>query len=640
MKLPGVRVRIGRLSDFADALLAEKPNLPVIRGDMPDTWIHGPMCDPDGARLARHLRPLISATAILNTEMATWGAAAPDVASALARASEKSLLYGEHTWGGALYWVTQYSAGQRLPYGDDWRSVRRQGKYQRLEGSWDEHSAYIHDAAKTLLPALDGQLNALAKSVQTDGPRIVVFNPLPWKRTGLVSLPLQGLKINAVRPADGGDTTPLERHETEATFLARDIPSLGYRTFIQAETQAVRPTAPSKWDDTLLEGPFFKAVLDPAHGAIRSLIAKPSGRELVDASAPEALGQYLYERFDSNHVQSFVNAYVKISADWATNELGKPNLPLSRDVPYQALSPTNFTVVLRESAVGVTAEMKAPAQGLLPAVTTRLLLYRDLPAADLELTLHGKAADPWPEAGWISLPLKVTDPRFHLGRLGSIIDPARDIVPGANRHLLALNTGLSVTDPRGNGVGLCAIDNPVVSLDAPGCWKFSRDFIPKRPRVYVNLFNNQWTTNFRLWNSGTWTARVRLWAIEGYENASSLVTPSMEARIPLLAAQATGSGGKLPLSQAGVELSRRGILVSGLERETAGSDPVLRLWEQSGQSGDCQVRLPPGSQVSSVQPVDLRGRPMGEPIAVVDGGFKVQLNAFGPVSLRLSSAKP
>ena len=61
-KLPGVKVRIGRLSDFADAILAEKPELPVVRGDMPDTWIHGPMSDPAGAKLARNIRPAIAAT--------------------------------------------------------------------------------------------------------------------------------------------------------------------------------------------------------------------------------------------------------------------------------------------------------------------------------------------------------------------------------------------------------------------------------------------------------------------------------------------------------------------------------------------------------------------------------------------------
>ena len=87
--------------------------------------------------------------------------------------------------------------------------------------------------------------------------------------------------------------------------------------------------------------------------------------------------------------------------------------------------------------------MEAAATTNLPAVTTRLILYRDQPCADLEITLHDKPFDPWPEAGWLCLPLNVNAPQFHLGRLGSIIDPARDIVTGANRHLFGINTGVS-----------------------------------------------------------------------------------------------------------------------------------------------------------------------------------------------------
>ena len=40
-ELPGVKIRFGRLSDFADAVIKENPPLPVVRADMPDNWIHG-----------------------------------------------------------------------------------------------------------------------------------------------------------------------------------------------------------------------------------------------------------------------------------------------------------------------------------------------------------------------------------------------------------------------------------------------------------------------------------------------------------------------------------------------------------------------------------------------------------------------
>ena len=134
--LPGVKVRIGRLSDFADAIRAEAPAIPVVRGDMPDTWIHGPMCDPAGARVARNLRPLLGVAEGLETELAAWGVGLPGAAAgpALAAAREQSLLYGEHTWGGALSWVVKYSQHTEYWYGEAWKEQRAAGRFKKLEG--------------------------------------------------------------------------------------------------------------------------------------------------------------------------------------------------------------------------------------------------------------------------------------------------------------------------------------------------------------------------------------------------------------------------------------------------------------------------------------------------------------------------
>jgi hypothetical protein len=269
----------------------------------------------------------------------------------------------------------------------------------------------------------------------------------------------------------------------------------------------------------------------------------------------------------------------------------------------------------------------------LPGVTTCLTLYHDVPFADLEITLHNKPFEPWPEAGWLCLPLNVATPRFRLGRLGSIIDPAHDIITGANRNMFGINTGVSLTDADGHGVGFCPMDYPLVSLDTPGCWRYALDFVPKQPVAYVNLFNNQWNTNFRLWNRGTWTSRVRLWSIEKYAAGPSLIDPSLEARNPLLAAFADSAPGALPPTRHGLELSRKGILITAFGTNPDGPGTVLRLWEQAGQSGTVRVSLPEESAAKKVQPVDLRGRPVGQPIPVRNGSFKVQVGAFAPVSL-------
>jgi hypothetical protein len=422
-KMPGVKVRIGRLSDFGEAILAEKPDLPVVRADSPDTWIHGPMSDPAGMKIARNIRPLIAATECLNTELRAWNQPVADASASIAAAYEKSLMY-----------IRSY----------------------------------------------------------------------------------------------------LKEQDRTRAFEKRGLPE---------------------------------------------------------------------------------------------------------NVPYRAASPRDFKLRFETSPSAITAVMESAAATNLPAITTRLILYRGQSYADLEITLHDKPLDSWPEAGWLCLPFKVDAPRFRLGRLGSIIDPANDIVPSSNRDLFALNTGLTLTDPQGNGVGLCPLDHPVVSLGRPGCWQSTKEEFQRKPVAFLNLFNNQWNTNFRLWNGGTWTSRVRIWAVDHAGDEAALITPSLEARYPLLAAAAdttTIPPHPLPPTREGLSVSRRGVLVTAF-----GADPdsknktILRLWELAGVSGKVTVKLPKGMKVSKMTPVNLRGEPTGKPERISFGRFSVNLNAFAPASFLL-----
>jgi len=634
LKLPGARARVGRLSDFADALLAEKPDLPVVRGDMADTWIHGPLSDPDGAKVARNMRPAMVATDLLHTELRAWQVAVPEVQAPLEQAYEQSLLYGEHTWGGAFTWIY---GRYHLTFGPEWEQERAAGKFQRIESSWQEHSSYIAHARDLVAPLLHSELDRLANSVSVAGPRVVVFNSLPWPRSGMVSLPVPA-GLTRVQDAATGKSLASEVHDGNSLrFLASDVPAGGYRTY-RLRTGIPAHTVPRglRAADGQLENAYFKIKLDPSQGTIRSLIEKSTGREWVDATAPHGFGQYLFEQFDRDQVQAFVKAYVKTDAEWGTNELGKPSLPPASQVPYRGSSPAQFQSRYESSPVAVAAVMEAkPGAGVPNAVTTRVALYRDQPWIDLELTIHQKPADPWPEAGWICLPFKLEDSSFCLGRLGGLVDPAKDIVPGCNFHLFAINSGLTLVDAAGRGVGLCAIDSPLVSLGEPGGWKYSGSFGPRKPRVYVNLFNNQWSTNFRLWNSGTWSSRIRLWATHGRHPEPTLITPAADARSPLMVAFADGKPGQLPSVKAGLQLSKRGVRVSCFGSNPEGQGLLLRLWEEAGDSGACEVRLPAGLNPKVAQPVDLRGRPLGEPLPVNAGRFTAILARFAPASFVL-----
>jgi hypothetical protein len=147
----------------------------------------------------------------------------------------------------------------------------------------------------------------------------------------------------------------------------------------------------------------------------------------------------------------------------------------------------------------------------------------------------------------------------------------------------------------------------------------------------VNLFNNQWTTNFRLWNSGTWTSRVRLWLTDrSVDTATALLVPSWEARSPLLAAVSDGPAGRLVTTQTGPGVSRPGVLVTAFGENPDGPGTLLRVWDQTGETGKLVVTLP--GNFNTATPINLRGEKTGAPISISAGALAFYLDAYAPAS--------
>lgn len=603
-KMPDVNVHMGTMDDFYEALMKDNPQLPVVKSAMPDTWIHGIMSDPGGVRLSREVHPLISSAEVLNTQLGVWGVPAASVSKDIATAYEKMALYGEHTWGGSKSVMAYGEAFEKLPADE----------YKDLEASWEDKTGYIRDASDIVRGITQSNLYSLATNVTCKKNSFVVYNPLPWKRSGVVEI--EGRKI-----------------------YVKNIPSSGYQV-IPVKSMDKEGHEQS---GNSIENDYYKITFDPAKGCIVSLFDKKTGREWVDKKSDLGFGQYLNERFTFEQALDYTLAYQQGRAgDWPHPGIHKPGMISEKEVPYRAASPKDGNLKISGDSYVQTAELLMPSDKSrhLPASILRISLYKDQPYVDMEVVIQGKEKDNWPEADWLCLPFRIDRPEFNVYRQLGVMNPATDILPGANHHLYTAEHGVTITGTDGAGIAICPLDHPLISLGVPGCWKCSDDYVPEQPVVYLNLYNNQWNTNFRYWYPGTWSSRVRIWTVEKgttpEERSRLFMTSALEARNPLQAIPVKEKRGNLPAVQSGLEVSRPGVTVTAFGADPDGNTgTLLRVWEQTGVSGKLMITLPKGMNTSVVVPVNLRGEKKGEPIPIKSGKFELELGAYAPASFIL-----
>jgi hypothetical protein len=644
---PNAKITVGRMEDFADSLLAEKPELPVVRSNVSDSWIHGLASSPNAMKTLANVRPKLFALESLRTLSLAWGIQFQPLPEVIAAGYDSSLRWSEHTWGLANQ---HFVPGL---HGESFYQAYAGGlppNYEHMVTSWKEHDNFAFRIEDNVVPKLEAELHTLAENVNVAGLRIVVFNPLPWPRDGVVdfAFPFMGSIAGktAVKSVDDGEVQALQtwgaHSHRNGRFVAQNVPPLGYKTYLVTSDKAKATSLAGDAKSATIENQWLKVTFDPARGCIASIIEKATGAELVDTNSPHGFGQYLYQQFSRKECDDYIQSYILPQYRGSHGPITGKSTYVPDSAKHIDFSPTSVNLEIIKTGFSITATLVPPMAACETTHTAGLsvTLYEDLPALDLKVNIINHPATENPEAGWISLPLAIQDPQFRLRTPGAITDPAKDMIEGGNCAFFWTQGGVSVCDPAGRGVGLCSPDAPAMSLGEPGIYKFKGKWTSPRSSVYVHLFNNKWNTNFRSFWNGEFSARVRLWPIAKFDAEKDLVTPSEETLTPMLTGLCNYKAGTLPPGITGLTLSRKGVTVTAFGPSPDGEGTLLRLWELSGSSGDCTVILPEVMKVGSVQPVDLRGRPVARPIAVKDRAFTVALGAFAPASFLVEQQIP
>jgi hypothetical protein len=370
-------------------------------------------------------------------------------------------------------------------------------------------------------------------------------------------------------------------HRKVLLFVARDVPPVGYKTY-----RIVPAEAWPSFESTLqvgshtLENQFYRVTLDPASGAVASILDKELGREWVDGEAAHGMNQLVVRSPQTGE------ALVASPASIEQGEAG----------------PVAASLVVRGSAPGC------------PQLTQEITLYEGVKRIDLANRLL-KDATPLQEL-YFAFPFTAEHPQFRYEASNSVIEPIGDQLPGSNTDAYAVQHWVAMEDGD-TAVAWSSLEAPVVALG--GLWpgyvsqahhavtppgyghEFLRDPAQlERGHIYSYAMVNNFRTNFQPVQVGDVLFR---YALTSYSVGARSRAPARnfgwEVATPLSPVYTIGpQEGRLADSGSFCRLDQPNVILLTMKGAEDGADEyirnglILRLAETEGKDTTVTVTLP------------------------------------------------
>ncbi|MEI2726158.1 MAG: glycoside hydrolase family 38 C-terminal domain-containing protein [Verrucomicrobiota bacterium] len=441
--------------------------LPVHRQAWPDWWTDGFGSAARETAASRETETAMQVNQGLLAMASILGAqVSSNTMQRAATIQDNLLFYQEHTYGAAesitdaLAENTQVQWGEKASYA--WTAVM--------------NSAQLREEAFGLLQDF---------LPRADVPTLAVCNTLSWPRSGLVRVFIDHEMLppdRAFRILDGAQPVAAQAMErrSEGTYWAlwvRDVPPLGYKILRIETSDQPRGKESAGPDSLTLENEFYKLALDADKGAIKSLVDKETGQELVDQTAAWGLGQCIYE-----------------------------TTPNRRDLKPEGFKRTSVRdVSVKSGASGpiwqsllITAGMDGCATN--NGVRVEIRLYDTEKRIELRFAIR-KLPIPSPEAVYVALPFQVPNSKMLYEAQGGCVTPGDDQIPGSSSDWQTLQSFIAIRGADGQIV-TGSEQAPLVQLGDFNLGKWQAVTRVEKPHVYSWVMNNYWFTNFRTEQEG------------------------------------------------------------------------------------------------------------------------------------------
>jgi hypothetical protein len=504
-------------------------SLPERRGDLTPYWEDGALSSAGEEILARAAaRRLVQAEAL-------WAMTDP-AGFPRDRAEEawrQLLLWHEHTWGAA--------ASISDP---DRPDVVAQWEYKRAFAvEADRRSRQLFDEAVGRWPT------------PVDGAETDVVNTLSRPRGGLVLLPAERSRAGDRVSGDGHRLSSQRLADGSLAVAVAQVPALGTVTLRVAAGRPAPPAGRATASGATLENAALRVELDPATGAIRTLVDRARDVELA---GPQGLARYRY-------------------------------VPGRDPAEAQDAGPVTITV---EEPGPLVAVLRA--EGSAPGARRAVTRYRLVAGSDrLEVEL---ALDKLPvrtkESAHLTFDFAVETGTLRIDQGWNLMDPAKDALPGSCRDFVGAHSALDAAGPKG-GVALGVLDSPLVELGA---------MVDERPSaigirqwkqapytgttVHAYLLNNYWHTNYKADQQGLLRFRFVL-RPHGVEPSGEVTALSRDLEQPLVVLPHGRVSPRIPLKL----VADPAVQVVGLRPAGEGAALLVRLLNasdgpQAARAGD------------------------------------------------------
>lgn len=554
---PDAEIVCGTMDDFYRVLSeCDLSRLPVVAGDLADTWIHGAGTYPAEVRQVRRAREALVAA---NAAAALSKRSDADVHAHTAAAYENLMLFDEHTWGlDVKTWLPD-----RVYDKAAFETARKTPSYRLMERSWDEQRVRACTA--------DEQSRAALAAACT-GDALSALNPNGSAFTGWMPAP-EGENICG-----------------EPRVYAENLPALS-----ASPLPAHTPAAPLRLNGDTLENHRYLLKIDLQRGKITELFDKKLGRALLRERHGVGVFDYRYDRYGADDLTEYLRTYAYRFSDWGVRDNGRDSYPECGHTictpHFESLSIDGATVSLHYRGTG------HEALGDADRVTVSVSLPPKGDELFVRVHLDGKAETPFVESGSLALPMAEERPRWRMNKNGDLIDPATDIVDRANHALYCVEAFACAEGEQG---GLCCIshDAPLCAIGETGIYAYRPRYEEHEPILYWNLFNNMWGTNFPQWLGGDFTYDFTLF---GYPDTCGGAVYDRALTL-------TRGAFALPLAEKHSRLTLpEGVQVVQYLAQADGSR-VLTLRDTALTPRTATLSAPG----RALAPIDLRGTPAGE----------------------------